>query len=197
MLTLARSWPCGPGRSGPARCSAGYPLRDARSCLPARGPAGRAARAPLAAPRDTRFAALAHACPLVALRAGPLGPRSLLRGIPASRRSLMLARSWPCGPGRSGPARSLRAPQQERRHGDRRGSAGHERDLRAGDLVHGRAPHLFDGFLHVRHADDVRLRQVAAVRVHRQPAVGPADVAVGDERAALADRRRSRSPRAA
>src|SRR5581483_5765409 len=104
-LMLARSRPCGPGRSGPARCFAGYPLRDARSCLPALGPAGRAARAPLAAPRDTRCATLAHACPLSALRAGPLGPRSLLRGIPAARRSLMLARSRPGGPGRSGPAR--------------------------------------------------------------------------------------------
>jgi hypothetical protein len=31
-----------------------------------------------------------HACPLSSLRSGPLGPRSLLGGIPASRRSLML-----------------------------------------------------------------------------------------------------------
>jgi hypothetical protein len=32
---------------------------------------------------------LAHAFPLSVLRTGPLGPRSLLRGIPAPRRSLM------------------------------------------------------------------------------------------------------------
>jgi len=34
--------------------------------------------------------------PLSALRAGPLGPRSLLGGIPASRRSLDLE-TWPVG----------------------------------------------------------------------------------------------------
>src|SRR5262249_12977839 len=28
---LSRAWPCWPGRSGHARCSAGYPPRDARS----------------------------------------------------------------------------------------------------------------------------------------------------------------------
>src|SRR6516162_1637115 len=86
---LFRSRPCGPGRSGPAHCSAGYPPRDVRSCFSALGPAGRAARAPLTARRDTRLATFAHVFPLSALRAGPLGPRSLLGGIPASRRSLM------------------------------------------------------------------------------------------------------------
>src|SRR4051794_20818749 len=34
---VIRSWPCGPGRSGPARCYAGYPLRDARSRLTPHG----------------------------------------------------------------------------------------------------------------------------------------------------------------
>ena len=37
---------------------------------------------------------LAQACPLLALRAGPLGPRSLLGGLPASRRSLRFARAF-------------------------------------------------------------------------------------------------------
>src|SRR5690606_37351811 len=68
-LMLSRSRPCGPGRSGPAH--------SVRSYSPALGPTGRAARAPL-----TPFA---HTRPLSALRAGPLGPRSL--------RSLMLSRS--------------------------------------------------------------------------------------------------------
>src|SRR5581483_6007003 len=99
-LMLPRSRRCAPGRSGPARCCAGYPLRDARSCFPALGAARRAARAPLAAARDTRSAPLAHASPLSALRAGPLGPRSLLRGIPAPRRSLM-PRGYDRGPGLS------------------------------------------------------------------------------------------------
>src|SRR5438105_15885705 len=54
-----------PGRSGPVRCSAGYP------------------------PPDAHFGSA-----LGRYAAGPLGPRSLLGGIPASRRSLGL-RSWP------------------------------------------------------------------------------------------------------
>ncbi len=60
-------------------------------------------------------------------------------------------------------------------------------DRGAADLLH--------ALLHVRHPDDVRLGEVAAVGVDRDGAVPPADVAVGHERAALADRRRSRSPR--
>ena len=57
-------------------------------------------------------------CPLLALRAGPLRPHSLLRGIPAPRRSLILARSRPCGPGRSGPTRcSAGYPLRDARSG--------------------------------------------------------------------------------
>ncbi len=48
-----------PGRSGPARCSAGYPPHDAHSCFPLSA-CGRAARAPLAARRDTRLTTLTH-----------------------------------------------------------------------------------------------------------------------------------------
>src|SRR5207245_2002316 len=103
--TLARSRRSAPGRSGPVRCSAGYPPPDAHSRLPALGAPRRAARAPFAARRDTRLPTLTHACPLSALRAGPLGPRSLLGGIPASRRSLIVARPRPYRPGRSGPSR--------------------------------------------------------------------------------------------
>ena len=57
------------------------------------------------------------ACPLSAVRAGPLGPRSLLRGIPAPRRSLAACplsalRAGPLGPrsllrGIPAPRRSL------------------------------------------------------------------------------------------
>ena len=43
--------------------------------------------------------------PALALRAGPLGPRSRLRGRPVARRLLMSARSRRFAPGRSGPAR--------------------------------------------------------------------------------------------
>src|SRR5207302_7682596 len=64
-----------PGRSGPACCSAGYPPRDARSRFPLSA-CGRAARAPLAARRDTRLATRAHVS-RSRPAAGPLGPRLL------------------------------------------------------------------------------------------------------------------------
>ena len=68
------------------------------------------------------------------------------------------------------------------------GPAGDQRDLGALDLVDRGAAELLDRLAHVGHADDVGLREVAAVRVHGDGAAWPADVALGDERAALADR---------
>ena len=88
-------------------------LHQVTHVVSALGPAGRAARAPLAAPRDSRSATLTS-CPLLALRAGPLGPRSLLRGIPAPRRSLRSPRAGMRG--RAGPrSRAAGHPYGSRR----------------------------------------------------------------------------------
>src|SRR2546428_153269 len=64
---------------------------------------------------------------------------------------------------------------------------GHQGDLGAGHLVDGLAAQLFDGLAHVSHADDVGLREVAAVGVDRDPPRWVADAAPGHERTALAD----------
>ena len=90
-------------RSARARVFSGSRPTSPSTSKPAARNAPRVRETPEPRPDDDH--PRAHACPLSARGAGPLGPRSLLGGIPASRRSLMLARSRREAPGRSGPVR--------------------------------------------------------------------------------------------
>src|ERR1035441_9273745 len=73
-------------------------------------------------------------------------------------------------------------------HGEAGGATGDQRHLGPVDLIDRIAAQLLHGLAYVGHADDVRLRQVAAVRVHGDRASLPSNVAVGHERTSLADR---------
>ena len=97
----SRSWRFAPGRSGPARRGRGASL-----VIPAPGASRRAARAPLGAVVAPR-----SSFPLLALRAGPLGPRSA--GGAHSRWSWRLAHGTECTEGR--PVGSLHGRALSRR----------------------------------------------------------------------------------
>src|SRR5215207_9530829 len=77
-------------------------------------------------------------------------------------------------------------PEKGAADGEAGGTAGHERDLCALDLVDSIAAELLDGFANVGHTNDVCLGQMAAVGVHGDLAA-EASVALGDERSALTD----------
>ena len=93
----------GPGHEAPDQLEVGVPEDAFEAHRP------RVAGSPVHDP-GTALPTLTHACPLSALRAGPLGPRSLLAGIPGSPRSLMLARSR-----RPSARRAAQAPLATRR----------------------------------------------------------------------------------